>query len=202
MAVSPWDRAKSGTEHGEQSALFIWCNMAARFGLDAANDERSYKIAEHANAVHYAAAEASVSVLRSMDELEAAEQAIRQPSLSRLYAIHNQGHGDKIRGANAKAEGVKAGVPDVYMPEPRPLNLTILQWLNKERAPCERLGVVAGLYIELKRAKSSRGAKGSTSDAQDDWITYLRGQGYAVAVCVGWEEARDVLLAYLGLTGR
>ncbi|MFO4987381.1 hypothetical protein RCK87_26925, partial [Salmonella enterica subsp. enterica serovar 1,4,[5],12:i:-] len=42
--------------------------------------------------------------------------AYQIPQLKRLFAIHNQGHGDKIRGNRAKAEGVKKGVPDLMLP--------------------------------------------------------------------------------------
>lgn len=196
MALTPWDRAKSGTEHGEQSALFMWCNMAARFGVACANDAASYTVAGHAMAT-YGPGGRCGTVFKDTVGPDAV------PILSRLYAIKNQGHGDKIRGANSKAEGVKAGVPDVLLPVMRKAEALDPAMFAPIVTPFADggygFGVVGGLYIELKRRKSERGAKGRTSDVQDEWIPWLQSQGYAVAVCVGWEEARDVLLRYLGI---
>lgn len=196
MALTPWDRAKSGTEHGEQSALFMWCNMAARFGVRAANDPSSYSVAGHAMA-NYGPGGRCGTVFKDTVGPEAV------PILSRLYAIKNQGHGDKIRGNLSKAEGVKAGVPDVLFPMMRRAQDLDQAVFGALVTPFNDggygFGVIGGLYIELKRRKSSRGAAGRTSEAQeDDWIPYLRRSGYATAVCMGWEEARDILLRYIG----
>ena len=120
--MTPWELASSGTEHGHQRALFAWANWAARHGFFAASDPLSYQ----AGAVY------------SNDPV---------PQLHFMFAIHNRGYGDKIRGAIAKAEGVKAGVPDIFFP-----------W------PCFGF---AGLFIELKKPK------GRTSPAQDEWIAAL-----------------------------
>lgn len=191
MANTPWDRAKSGTEHGEQSALFQWCNVAARFGFAVANDPLSYSVQGHAVREHASLTEGGYEYAKPL------------PQLARLYAIHNQGHGDRIRGNRAKAEGVKKGVPDVHLPIPRLASDLDHEIFGPLVVPYRDggygFGVVCGLYIELKRRKTERGAAGRTAEVQDDWIDFLRGAGYAVAVCYGWEEARDVLLAYLGL---
>jgi hypothetical protein len=37
------------------------------------------------------------------------------------------------------------------------------------------------------------------SSNQSEWHTALRAQGYQVSVCYSWEEARNVILAYLGV---
>jgi hypothetical protein len=99
-----------------------------------------------------------------------------------LFAIHNQGHGDAVRGAQAKAEGIKAGVPDIMLP------------VVTFRAPG---GYSHGLFIELKRPKLAATAKGVTSNDQKDWIAFLTSQGYRCEVCIGWEAARDVIKDYL-----
>lgn len=201
MANTPWDRAKSGTEHGEQSALFQWCNVAARFGFAVANDPLSYSVQGHAVREHASLTEGGYEYAKPL------------PQLARLYAIHNQGHGDRIRGNRAKAEGVKKGVPDVHLPIPRLASDLDHETFGPLVVPYRDggygFGVVCGLYIELKvREVTKPGVRkaevvvrraGTTSDQQDDWINFLRGAGHAVAVCYGWEEARDVLLAYLGL---
>ena len=70
--------------------------------------------------------------------------------------------------------GVKAGVPDLFMPVAR--------------------GGFHGLFIEMKRS-----AGGRLSDAQNEWIDRLRAEGYLAEVCAGWEAARETVLEYLGL---
>lgn len=97
---SPWEFAASGTEYAHQVALFSWCNVAARFGLTAANDPKSYTVKGHAMQLY----------LQHRDNI---------PLLEWLHAIKNAGHGDAIRGARSAAEGVKPGVPDTSFPVPR-----------------------------------------------------------------------------------
>lgn len=97
-------------------------------------------------------------------------QLKRYPELELLYHISNEG---KRNPRRAKAEGVKAGVPDLCLPVPRGSN--------------------HGAYIEMKRRKGGR----ITPD-QAKWMEQLRQQGYAVACCNGWEYAAKFLLDYLG----
>lgn len=175
MALDPWAyAAKTRNEYAEQVALFMWANMACNFGLQAANDPLSYSVPGHAKA--YGTWRNDIV-----------------PQLKWLHAIKNAGHGDAVRGAMSKAEGVKAGVPDIMLPVPVSANIIP----DKVEG---FYGVVCGLYIELKRLKSARGAAGSTSEVQDEWRDYLTQAGYAVEVCHGWEAARDAILRYLGLT--
>lgn len=94
------------------------------------------------------------------------------PELSLMYAIPNGGHRSKQTGALLKAEGVKAGVPDICLPVPR--------------------GDKHGLYIEMKRRRG-----GSVSADQLKWLDNLMRQGYECHVCRGCEEARQVILDYL-----
>lgn len=89
-----------------------------------------------------------------------------------LYAIPNGGKRDIRTAAMLKAEGVKPGVPDIFLP-----------------IAC---GGKHGLYIELKRRKG-----GTVSKAQEAWIRALTAQGYVCSVCHGWEEARAEILRYL-----
>lgn len=174
MKLDPWSYSERGTEHSEQVALFSWCNMAANFGLDLASDPNSY------NMKGYAAS--------------ASKKDQPQPLLKRLFAIHNQGHGDAIRGARASAEGVKTGVPDMCLPISKELTT------EKGYPVAGYDGYRAcGLYIELKRKSAKGKAKGSTSEKQNDWLDFLIDQGYVATVCYGWEEARDVILEYLDL---
>lgn len=96
----------------------------------------------------------------------------KYPELDLMHHIPNGGKRSKPEAARFKAQGVKAGVPDIFL-------------------PCAR-GGYHGLYIELKRTKG-----GKISAAQKEWIDALRGQGYKVIVCYGFDEAREVIISYL-----
>ncbi len=91
------------------------------------------------------------------------------PELELLYHISNEGRRNPRR---AKAEGIKAGVPDLCLPVPR--------------------GKKHGAYIEMKRRKGGR-----ITPQQAAWMDRLQQQGYAVACCNGWEPAAKFLLEYL-----
>ena len=108
-----------------------------------------------------------------------ASQSLKQyPLLRLLHAIPNGGDRAPAVAARMKAEGVKAGVSDIFL-------------------PVARHGV-HGLYIELKRPKiDGNRPAGTPSDAQLAWIDDVRAQGYGACVCVGWQAARDVLVQYL-----
>ena len=93
-----------------------------------------------------------------------------QPKAALCYAVPNGGKRDPATAARLKAEGVKAGVPDVVYPMPR--------------------SRYAGLYMELKVDK------GRVSADQTWWHAELRECGQAVAVCWGWEAARRCFQDY------
>lgn len=155
--MTPWDLAKD-TEHSQQRALFAWANCVAEFGFVLAANPACYVLQER-RAI-FAAINGNVP--------------FPVPELSLLFAIHNQGHGDRIRGAQAKAEGVKAGVPDLMLPVRSP-------WF-----------ACPGLFIEMKKLK-----KGVTSEAQAGWGIELQAQGYGFRVCKGWIEAANCIGYYL-----
>ena len=98
----------------------------------------------------------------------------KYPELALLYHIPNGGSRRKSEAGRFKAEGVKAGVPDLFLPAAR-----------------ENFH---GLYIEMKRK-----AGGRVSADQKVWIDALSKQGYAVRVCLGWEDAARTLEKYLQL---
>lgn len=81
----------------------------------------------------------------------------------RIFAIPNGGHRGRAQAGRLKAEGVSAGVPDLYIPALR-------------------------LWVEMKRSKG-----GSLSPDQKDWINYLRSIGDNVAVCAGCQAAIDAV---------
>ena len=106
----------------------------------------------------------------------AALQSKRYPELHLLHAIANGGFRHKATAGRLKAEGVKAGVPDLSLPVAR--------------------GGYHGLYIELKRQKG-----GKASDGQKAWLEALSKQGYCAVICNGWHEASEAILRYLKIQG-
>ena len=64
-----------------------------------------------------------------MKSREAQEQAVviswcemqknKYPELSMIYHCPNGGYRNKIEAANLKRQGVKSGVPDLFLPVPR-----------------------------------------------------------------------------------
>ena len=93
---------------------------------------------------------------------------------SLIFAIPNGGLRSKSQAAKLKMEGVKAGIPDLFL-------------------PVASRGYY-GLFIELKRPN------GKTSPKQKEWMHKLREEGYRVELCYGHEEAQAVISDYLCVT--
>lgn len=94
------------------------------------------------------------------------------PELDLMFHIPNGGKRNITTAIRLKAEGVKAGVPDIYLPAAR--------------------GDFHGLFIELKKLKG-----GKTTEYQDYWLQSLIDQGYQAIVCKGWDEASKAIVNYL-----
>jgi hypothetical protein len=92
-----------------------------------------------------------------------------------MHHIPNGGKRDITTAKRLKAEGVKAGVPDICIPVPR--------------------GNYHGMYIELKATGNK------TTANQNTWIAALKAQGYYVIVCYGWDAASKEILKYLAFRG-
>ena len=88
-----------------------------------------------------------------------------------LFAIPNGGRRDLITAAILKAEGVRAGAPDLFLAVPR--------------------GGYAGLFIELKTAC------GRVREEQKEFHARLIGAGYWATVARGWDQARQEIEGYL-----
>lgn len=162
--MTPATLAKSGTEHAHQTALFAYAAVAYLHGFDVA-DEWS-----------------KTGKLPKRDP----DAPPTVPALEWFHAIPNGGsRGDddksrKIRGAQLKAEGVRQGVADTFLP-----------WPN---------GGWHGLYIEMKKPTErpkSETAKGGVSDEQRRFGEYAKRVGYGWAVCYGWEHAVTTLRSYI-----
>ena len=89
-----------------------------------------------------------------------------------LFAIPNGGARDKVTGGKLKAEGVRAGVPDLFLAVPS--------------------GMFAGLFLELK-VKPNR-----PRTNQMEWMQRLRQRGYKVVVCYDTvQSVIDAIESYL-----
>jgi hypothetical protein len=99
----------------------------------------------------------------------------KYPALKLLFHIPNGGRRDTIEAVNLKRQGVKSGVPDLFLPVAR--------------------GQYHGLFIELKTET------GRASPEQQWWMEELTKQGYFATVCHGWESAVRTIEWYMDLKG-
>lgn len=154
---TPLQLTKSGTEHGHQVAVFAWVAVAQRFGFAAARDDKSYTEPGYAEATY--------------------GQSEAVTDFAWFHAIPNGGtRGDddtsrKIRGGNLKAEGVRAGVADTFLPVAR--------------------GGYHGLYIEMKKP----GEK--PTKEQLEFRDFVWERGYGWMCCDTFTKAVDALQSYL-----
>jgi len=175
--VTPPELAASNTEHAHQRALFAWAQIARRYGFTAADDPRCYSEMGYPQSTYginlRSEPNPSGKGLRWIDD------GGREPieELEWLHAIPNGGRRDGFTAALMKAEGVKKGICDVFLP-----------------MTCRAF---AGLYIEMKRPKAKGQRNGATSDVQNEFIAYARRQGYAVSVCFDWLAASREIVKYV-----
>jgi hypothetical protein len=105
------------------------------------------------------------------------ELRIRMPEVADLiYHVPNGGHRVKAVAAKLKAQGVKAGIPDLVLPMAR--------------------GGFFGLYIEFKATPPNDAA---ISSSQHERIRKLNAQGYLAVVCRGHFDTMEQIRAYLRL---
>ena len=98
----------------------------------------------------------------------------RYTELKLLFHVPNGGSRNKAEAAHLKKQGVKAGVPDLFLPVAR--------------------GGYHGLFIEMKAAN------GHLMENQKTWIRKLRKQGYYAVVAWGFENAKEIIEEYLKWT--
>ena len=94
-----------------------------------------------------------------------------------LIAIPNGGLRNKNVARQLKAQGVKAGVSDIFLPVAR--------------------STMHGLWIELKTPKTDQNVAGKPSALQIEWLDKMGGQGYAAVICYGWTSAMETITDYL-----
>lgn len=149
---TPQVLCEKGTEHGHQAAFFAWIAKVADYGFAAADDMWSYGDKSY--------------VLRQYGTVDAV------PQLKWVHAVPNGGERTDIQGAMLKAEGVKRGVSDIFVPIP--------------------VRGKAGLFIEMKPEKG-----GVHKPEQIAFVNDMRLMGYSAHFAHGWLEARDILKNYM-----
>lgn len=87
------------------------------------------------------------------------------------YAIPNAARRSPQQAAYLKAEGLRAGMPDVVI--------------------AKACGGFHGLYLELKRDK------GRLADSQRETLMALANEGYACAIAWNLDEAIELITQYL-----
>lgn len=99
-----------------------------------------------------------------------------------FWATPNGGYRMKSTAKMMKAEGQKAGVPDLQLAYPA--------------------GEYHGLFIEMKRADCGKSGKlinkGKASDQQKRRMEALSKVGYKCVLCYSFEQFREVIKEYLG----
>ena len=122
----------------------------------------------------------NMKVIKSIIPTESQEQcavikwADAQPGIcGRLMAIPNGAHKLPASAAKFKREGLRPGVPDLFLPIAR-------QGFH-------------GIWIEMKRSKG-----GVVSDVQADWVRFLRGESYEAYICEGADETILTIKEYMG----
>lgn len=168
--MNPYQKKEQATiycnlsEHEHQRELFSWAAAVQRYGI-----ETSLLWA----LTHPQTLKRDKGWLKRCPILSKPDDRLRW-----FHSIPNSGHGKKgsagaVRGARMKAEGLKKGVADVFLPRPQ----GAFQY---------------GLYIELKTFK------GRLSEEQKAFGLYAAEQGYSWTVATGYWDAIHSILMYLG----
>lgn len=96
------------------------------------------------------------------------------PELKWIHHCPNGGSRQKGEASRLKAQGVKAGVPDLHLPIPK--------------------GSYVGLYIEMKYDK------GRLEAVQKEWLKAMADAGHFACVCYGYDYAVKVIEDYVRLS--
>jgi hypothetical protein len=166
MTVTPESLAKSGTEAAHQTALFCWAACAELRGFEAAE--------EFIRKGAWPDADAFVNDYVGVPELKWLHSSTYGASLG------DDLQSRKIRGGRAKAQGMRSGVADIFLPVKR--------------------GAWSGLFIELKKPDvkaKKKDSKGGLSYDQIDFGRFVIKEGFGWMVCYGWLEAKDALKLYI-----
>ena len=97
--------------------------------------------------------------------------AAEYPPLAYAFAVPNGTRTTPRVASKMKAEGVRKGVPDIFIPTAR--------------------GGYHGLFVEMKTER------GRLSPEQKDFISAMNLSGYKAVMCRGWEDAAEQITTYL-----
>lgn len=89
-----------------------------------------------------------------------------------VFHIPNEAKRSPQLAAHLKAMGMRAGVPDLFIPVAR--------------------GGYHGLFVEMKFGKNK------LTQAQFDWLRALSAQGYCAKCCYGARNAVELIRRYMG----
>ena len=95
-----------------------------------------------------------------------------------LHAIPNGGNRSAATGARLKAEGVKRGIADLFLPVPRPKQGNHMEWYS-------------GLYLEVKSKK------GKQTTEQKEFEKECNLQGYKYEIVRSSQHGVDAIIRYL-----
>ena len=102
----------------------------------------------------------------------AAMAEVAYPELDLMFAIPNQGKRPGLQGKWMVDEGLKFGIPDIFLPAAR----------NRQH----------GFFIEMKDGRDKK-----PTPAQRHRIVQLRIAGYKAEVYGDWEDAKEAIIQYL-----
>lgn len=94
------------------------------------------------------------------------------PELQFIFHIPNESIGGRGWLIRNRQMGVRSGIPDLMLPIP--------------------MNGYHGLFVELKAEG------GRVSPHQQKWLDALNQLGYLAVVAYGWEEAKKIILDYVG----
>lgn len=95
----------------------------------------------------------------------------KYPQTRFMFAIPNGGYRNAATAGRLKAEGVKSGVADIFLPWPT-------KWKH-------------GLFLELKVGDNK------PTREQLDFLNEMECLNYHSVWCIGWEMGRDIIIKYL-----
>tara|TARA_R110000744_G_scaffold200786_3_gene319902 strand:- start:395 stop:796 length:402 start_codon:yes stop_codon:yes gene_type:complete len=110
----------------------------------------------------------------------------RHPQLKMMFAIPNGGK--RTNGNKLVREGLKKGVPDIFLSVP--MEKTVYGFGVQDKFS---IGWFHGLYIEMKFNKNK------PTKEQKQWLEDLTIEGYDTAVCWSFDEAKAKIIQYLRL---
>lgn len=130
-----------------------------------------YPVGEHKNSHQ---SRAKVVPTESAEQIAVIQWCDQHPVAKHIFAIPNGSHKSPAAAAKFKREGLRPGIPDLFLPVAR--------------------GEFHGMFIEMKRTKG-----GITSENQSEVMDALDAQGYFVYLAKGAEKAIGMIEWYLKL---